>query len=116
MSAAFTLLFDQIATVTVGAVRQSGQLTNVPAGSTIASDNAAVAVATTLDPTGTFIISYMATATAQTGSANITLSPPSGSTIPADVAVCTIAADPVTSLVQNTGSATFAPNPTPPTA
>ena len=113
MSAAFTLPFDEIATVKLFATKKSGAVVAVLAGSTVTSDNASVVVALAADGQ-----SYTATATTQTGSANISLSPPAGSTVPVDVAVCTIgaASDVVVSQTQDTANASFAPNPTPPTS
>ncbi len=113
VSSPLNLPFDEIATVAVFATRQSGQKTNVPVGSTIASDNPAVAVALVTDTNGV-ITGYTATATALSGVANVTLAEADGS-LP-DVAVITIVDDAVASLGQDTANATFSPNPTPPTA
>lgn len=116
MSAGYTLPLDEIALVRLTATRKDGSPGVVPADATVTSDNPAVVVSLGSDATGAF---YTATATAKTGSANINFTLP-GTTVPADVVLCTIGAaadNPIVSIAQQTGPGqiSFTPNPTPPT-
>jgi hypothetical protein len=115
MSKPFNLPFDEIGTVKLFGTRASGAVTSVIAGSTVTSDNPTVVVTLAAD-SQSYTVASTAKPTTPPTVANITLSPPAGSTVPADVAQCTVIDDSVVSQGQDTANATFAPNPTPPTA
>lgn len=112
MSTALSLPYDEIATVQIFAITAGGNIVvAVPRGTTVASDDPAIAVQLAADGQ-----SYTATATARRGSAAITITAPRHSTVPPDVARITIV-DPIAAvavLTQDTANARFAPNPDPP--
>jgi len=109
MAKSLNLPFDQIATVPIFSDDSAGAPVGpVPAGTTVASDNASVTATLASDNS-----SVMISATAQTGSANLTLSAPN---LESDTLAVAITTPQAVGVAFNVAAASFAPNPTPPTS